>query len=58
MVLRRVDPDRVERVDRLLRALRVEGVRPEPVRVEGVAPTCPEVVFEAVLGPAMPHASQ
>jgi len=50
----RVEPDRVERVDRVLRALRVEGVRPEPVRVEAVAPTC----WVAVFGPAMPQALQ
>jgi hypothetical protein len=29
-----VDPDRVDRVDRELRPLRVDGVRPEPVRVD------------------------
>src|SRR5580704_15322489 len=43
----RMDPERVERVDRALRALRVEGVLPEPVRVEGLAPTRPL----ACLGP-------
>jgi hypothetical protein len=50
----RVDPDRVERAERLLRPLRVDGVRPEPVRVEGLAPTR---ALE-VLGPAIPHVSQ
>jgi len=30
----REEPERVERPERVLRALRVEGVRPEPVRPE------------------------
>jgi hypothetical protein len=44
----RVEPDRVERVDR---ALRVEGVLPEPVRVDPTRPL-------AVLGPALPQTLQ
>src|SRR5580692_6224467 len=42
----RIDPERVERV---LRALRVEGVRPEPVRVDGVIPTRPLTAFGGAL---------
>jgi hypothetical protein len=49
-----MDPERVDRVERVLRALRVEGVRPEPVRVDGVAATRPLTAF----GGAFPHTLQ
>jgi hypothetical protein len=59
----RMEPERVDRVDLVLRADRVEGVRPEPVRVE-VDPAravLGAAVVDAVLavpGAAMPHLSQ
>jgi len=49
-----MDPERVDRDERVLRALRVEGVRPEPVRVDGVTPTRPLTV----LAGAFPQTSQ
>jgi hypothetical protein len=51
----RMDPDRVERVDFVLRAERVDGVRPEPVRVDGEAAG---VVAVTAPGAAIPHVSQ
>jgi hypothetical protein len=55
----RIDPERVDRVDFVLRAERVEGVRPEPVRVDA-EPVDPVVVDAEGLAPgaARPHVSQ
>jgi hypothetical protein len=45
-----MDPDRVERLERVdfvLRADRVDGVRPDPVRLDAVAwaaPPCPHTL--------------
>lgn len=47
-----MDPERVERVDLVLRAERVDGVRPDPVRVDAGCAGC------AVGAAASPHVSQ
>jgi hypothetical protein len=55
----RIEPERVERVDLVLRADRVDGVRPdraEPVRVDGLAAGVAAVV--APPAAAIPHVSQ
>jgi hypothetical protein len=59
----RVEPERVERVERVLLALRVEGVRPlraEPVFVEPAGPPFIGVVLVTPPPPggAIPHALQ
>jgi hypothetical protein len=56
----RVEPERVLRVLRVLRRLRVEGVRPEPVRVEGLGVVVAAVVAAAppTARSAIPHALQ
>jgi hypothetical protein len=68
--LDRVDPERVLRVDRELRELRVIGVLPDPVRAEPLCVVDPvrvdPVLVAAVLvaaapagaAPAMPHTLQ
>ncbi len=63
----RIDPERVERVDFVLREDRVDGVRPEPVRVEPVRPdgeagggatAVLDVAVVVVPGAARPQVSQ
>jgi len=56
-----MEPDRVDRVDFVLRAERVDGVRPEPVRVDGDAAGDEAAVALAVAvdaPEAMPQVSQ
>jgi len=59
-VVARMDPERLVRADFVLRAERVEGVRPEPVRVEPDVEAVWVAVATAPAAPAaaMPHVSQ
>jgi hypothetical protein len=61
--LLRLEPDRVLRVERVLRWLRVRGTLPEPVRVEPVPVRVLDVVAVALApaapaGAAIPHTLQ
>jgi hypothetical protein len=55
----RIDPERVERLERELLPLRVEGVRPEPVRVDAVfTRPLPVAAVPAPPGAAIPQTLQ